>query len=256
MEYWISHLRIVAAFIIREIATRYGRSPGGYIWALLEPMAFIALMSLLMSSIGRIPAIGDSFPLFYATGFLAFNLYKGMEAYLTSSISANKALMSYPNVAPIDPVIGRFVLQGATSFVVSAVILGGAMLTTRHSLNLQWAYILEAVAYAWLLALGVALMNIVLFFRFPLYEKIFGILMRPLFILSGIFYLPSQMPHPFSDILLDNPIVHIVMLFRKGFYGVRAAEGLDLWFLSETSLMMLFIGLLFFTFWPVGRERA
>lgn len=255
MYYLTSHVRVVSAFIIREIATRYGRSPGGYIWALLEPVAFIALMSLVMGSLGRAPAIGDSFPLFYATGFLAFNMYKGMEGYLISSVSANKALMSYPKVAPIDSVVARFILQGITSVVVSIVILGGTMLTVHNSLSLHWAYLLEATGYAWFMALGMALMNIVLFFRFPLYEKIFAIVMRPLFILSGILYVPSQMPHPFSDILLDNPLVHIVMLFREGFYGSRAAEGLDLWFLSETSVVMLFIGFLFFTFWPVARER-
>ena len=126
LYYLTSHLRIVSAFIIREIATRYGRSPGGYIWALLEPLAFIAMMSMLMSAFGRLPSMGDSFPLFYATGFLAFNMYKSMEAYLASSISANKPLMSYPNVAPIDSVIARFILQGATSIVVTCVTRRGS----------------------------------------------------------------------------------------------------------------------------------
>ena len=240
---------------MREIATRYGRSPGGYVWALLEPMAFIGLMSVLMSTVGRAPAMGDSFALFYASGFLAFNMYKGMESYLSSAVSANRSLLSYPNVAPIDSVIARFVLQGLTSLVVAAVILGGAMLTVHHKLHIYWAYLFEAVGFAWCLALGVALANIVLFFRFPIYETLFGILMRPLFLLSGVFYIPMQMPHPFSDYLLANPISHVVILFREGFYGESLLGGADTWFLGETSLIVLFIGLLLFTFFPVARER-
>ncbi|WP_437353894.1 ABC transporter permease [Neorhizobium petrolearium] len=251
----ISHLRIVAAFVIREIATRYGRSPGGYIWAFIEPIAFISIMSFLTSFFGRLPAVGDSFPLFYATGYLAYSMYKGMEGYLSSSISANRALITYPNVAPIDMVVARFILQGITSAVVSVLILTGTMFTVHHAISIQFGAILEAVAYAWVLALGMALMNIVLFFRFPLYAKVFGIAMRPLYFLSGVFYIPGSMPHPFREILLDNPITHIVMLFREGFYGASVAEGLDLWFLDETSLSMLFIGLLIFTLWPVARIR-
>lgn len=98
LNYLITHIRIVSAFVIREIATRYGRSPGGYVWALLEPVAFIGLMSVLIGSIGRMPALGTSFTLFYATGYLAFSMYKGMEGYLVSAVSGNKALMSYPKV--------------------------------------------------------------------------------------------------------------------------------------------------------------
>lgn len=208
-----------------------------------------------MGYFGRLPAMGDSFPLFYATGYLAYNMYKGMESYLVSSISANRALMAYPNVAPIDVVVARFVLQGVTSAVVSVLILAGTILTTREAINLQFGFILEAMTCAWVLALGVSLMNIVLFFRFPLYGKVFSIAMRPLYFLSGVFYLPGSMPHPFREIILENPLVHVVMLFREGFYGAKAADGLDLWFLSETSLAVLFVGLLTFTFWPVARAR-
>ncbi|SMF66043.1 capsular polysaccharide transport system permease protein [Xaviernesmea oryzae] len=255
MYYLKLHTRIVSAFIIREIASRYGRSPGGYLWAFLQPIAFIVLMSLIMGSLGRMPALGESFPLFYATGFLSFNLYKGMETYLASAVRANKPLMSYPTVAPIDAVAGRFILEGATSLIVSIVILGGAMVFVRHPVQLQWTHIFEAIALAWTLALGVALMNIVLFFRFPLYEKAFGIVMRPLFLLSGVFYVPGEMPHPAREFLLDNPVTHLIMLFRWGFYGDRAAQGLDIWFLSEFTLGTLFVGMCIFTFWPVGRER-
>ena len=43
----LSGLRVVFALIIREMSTTYGRSAGGYIWAILEPVGAIALMSLV-----------------------------------------------------------------------------------------------------------------------------------------------------------------------------------------------------------------
>ena len=36
-------LRCVIALMLREMATTYGRSPGGYLWVMLEPIAGIAL---------------------------------------------------------------------------------------------------------------------------------------------------------------------------------------------------------------------
>ncbi len=255
MNYLITHIRIVTAFVIREIATRYGRSPGGYVWALLEPVAFIGLMSLLLGSLGRLPALGTSFTLFYATGYLAFSMYKNMEGYLASAVSGNKALMSYPKVSPFDAVVGRFILQAMTSCVVAFVILYAATWTTNQPITIQWASIVEAIAFAWIMALGVALGNTVLFFKFPLYQKIFDIVMRPLFLLSGVFYVPSHMPHPFSDILLANPITQVVVLFREGFYVQHGDTGLDMPFLITTSAALLFVGMLLFTVFPVARAR-
>lgn len=255
MNYLTTHIRIVMAFVIREIATRYGRSPGGYIWALLEPIAFIALMSVLMGSFGRLPALGDSFTLFYATGYLAFNMYKGMEGYLVSAVSGNKGLMSYPKVSPFDAVMARLILQAMTSCVVTWVIIYGAMWTTNQPISIHWLQIIEAIAFAWILALGVALGNTVLFFKFPLYQKIFDIVTRPLFLLSGVFYVPSHMPHPYSDVLLANPLTQIVVLFREGFYTMHGDTGLDMPFLITTSTGVLFVGMLLFTVFPVARVR-
>ena len=179
-----------------------------------------------------------------------------MEGYLTSSISANRNLFSYPIVAPIDAVVARFILQGATSVLVSGVIIGAALYQMRHVPSIGWPQILEAIFFAWVMATGIALTNIVLFFRYPLYQNIFNIVTRPLFLLSGVFYIPSEMPHPIGDILLMNPITHVVILFREGFYGGGGKDGLDVFFLAEASLAALFVGIVLFTLVPVARERV
>lgn len=249
------HLRVVGAFILRETASRYGTSAGGYLWAFVQPIAFIALMGALMGAIGRVPAMGESFLLFYATGYLAFNMFRAMESYLTSSVSANRALLTYPVVAPIDAVFGRFVLEAITSIIVSTIIIGAALHYARHTSPIIWIDIFEAIALAWMMALGVAMANIVLFFHFPLYDKAYKILTRPLFLLSGVFYVPASMPPPFGSYLLDNPLTHLVILFREGFYGESPVNGLDKRFLVESSGAALSVGFILFTFFNVSRLR-
>jgi capsular polysaccharide transport system permease protein len=255
MYHLITHMRVVLAFVTREVATRYGRSPGGYIWAFLEPIGYVGLMSVLFSALARHPLIGETFPFFFATGYIAYSMYAGMTAYLSSSITANKSLLQYPNVAPIDPVLGRAILQAATSLVVGGIILWGTRHMEKHAHDVLWSNVLEAILFAWMLALGVSLSNIVLFFRFPIYEKIFGIVMRPLFMLSGVFYVPGQMPHPYREVLLLNPLSHVVILFREGFYGVNVTDGLDFTYLFWFSWALLCGGLLIFTLWPTARIR-
>lgn len=255
MNAFHSHVRVVGAFIIREIATRYGTNAGGYIWAFVQPIAFIAIMGTLMGASGRMPALGDSFLLFYSTGYLAFNMFRAMEGYLTSSISANRALLTYPTVAPIDAVVGRFALEALTSVLVAAIIIGSAYHYARHTSPIIWLDIFEAIAFAWVFAIGIAMINMVFFFHFPLYAKAYAIVTRPLFLLSGVFYVPSAMPAPFSTYLFYNPITHIVILFREGFYGESVVNGLDMRFLIETSGAALALGVILFTFFNVSRLR-
>ena len=60
--------RTIAALMMREMATTYGRSPGGYLWALVEPIGAVAILTLLFSLAFPAPPMGKSFGLFYATG--------------------------------------------------------------------------------------------------------------------------------------------------------------------------------------------
>lgn len=255
VRHLIPHLRIVSAFIIREMATRYGRSPGGYVWAFLEPVAYVVILSTVFEAFARVPALGESFPLFFATGYIPFSMYNGMAAYLSSTITANKNLLQYPNVAQIDPVVARVVLQAFTSIIVAVVILFITENIETHPHKIFWYALFESVICAWMLAIGISLTNIVLFERIPIYEKIFGIIMRPLFMLSGVFYVPSDMPHPFKEVLLANPVTQIIIRFREGFYGAGIWDGLDLGYMFEFASVLLFTGLLIFTLWPVGRRQ-
>jgi len=250
-----AHARTVAAFLLREMATRYSRTSGGYLWAILEPVGYIAIMSFVAGGVARTPALGDNFLLFFATGWVPFNMYRGMHLYVTSAIGSNKSLMLYPKVAPIDAVIARFWLQALTSTVVAIVIIWGTASFDRYPLEVNWAPVLESTFLAWCFALGISLANIVLFVRFPIYEKVFEIASRPLFMISGVFYIPMSLPSPYRDFILDNPITQIIIIFREGFYKQIGSDGGDLAYLAWVSAITLFVGLLIFTAVPVGRQN-
>ena len=79
--------RTVAALMLREMATTYGRSPGGYLWAILEPVVGILLLTAIFSIAFHTPPLGVNFPIFYATGLVPFTLY------LTVSSKTSLALL-------------------------------------------------------------------------------------------------------------------------------------------------------------------
>jgi capsular polysaccharide transport system permease protein len=244
--YFVTHCRVVAAMIAREMVTRFGNRPGGYIWALLDPVANIAILTLVFGAIARSPALGTSFPLFFATGFLAFNFYRSIESYVAAATKSNKALLSYPNVAPFDAVVARYVLQLATSSLVAIIVLSVILSLLRVSQPIYWPPILEAIFAASILGLGTAMANDVLFSRYPIYERFYSVVTKPLYLLSGIFFLPDAVPHPFREYLLFNPVLHIVMLFRTGFYPEYRAIGLDIDYVCAWAAVVFIAGMFIF----------
>ncbi|WP_234825872.1 ABC transporter permease [Sinorhizobium meliloti] len=232
------HLRVTAALIVREMSTRFGSKPGGYLWAIFDPVAHVALMTLIFQAIARMPALGLSFPLFFASGYLPFAFYQRMSGFMAGTVKANKALFSYPIVTPFDAIVSRFILQLMTDWLVTILILVMIIELGDVTQPMNIAGMIEAAGAAALLGLGIGAINIVMFARFTLYEQIFGIVNRPLFMVSGVFFLPESLPNPFRDFLLYNPLVHVIMWFRESIYPEYRAAGLDKGYVIEFALNM------------------
>jgi capsular polysaccharide transport system permease protein len=250
------HCRVVAAMMIREISTRYGSKPGGYMWALIDPVAHVGMMTIIFEAIARMPALGSSFALFFATGYLPFNFYQGMASFMTGTIKANKALLNYPVVSPADAVVSRYFVQLLTSALVSFLVIAlVVMMEDVHLHGVEFGKVVAACFLGTFLGLGVALVNLSLYVRSALYEQVYGIVSRPMFLISGVFFLPDSLPHPFRELVLYNPIVHVVMLFRTGFYPEYRALGMDLQYLGEFTGGAIFLGIALFSLsWRQMRE--
>lgn len=241
------HVRVTAALIVREMSTRFGSKPGGYLWAIFDPVAHVGMMTIIFQAFARMPAIGLSFPLFFASGYLPFAFYQRMSSFLAGTMKANRTLLSYPVVSPFDAITSRFILQLMTDALVTLVIIFLIVKFDGVTQPMNIAGMVEAAGAAAVLGLGVGTMNIVMFARFSLYEQIFGIITRPLFMISGVFFLPENLPSPFREFILYNPLVHIIMWFRTNIYPEYRAEGLDKGYLIECALLCFVGGLALLT---------
>ncbi|MEL6979464.1 MAG: ABC transporter permease [Pseudomonadota bacterium] len=237
------HLRVMRALFRREMLTRFGRTPGGYLWAILEPLSFILVLTGVFSLMAHMPPLGSSFVLFFATGYMAFTFYKATADFGSAGVQFNKALLNYPAVTPFDTVTARVILQFLTNYMVSILLFGGIFLFTDTPINLNVPLIFIATAGATLLAFGMAALNAVLFMRYPVYERVFGIVNRPLFLISGVFFLPEAMPTIIQDLLFFNPIAHYICLFRMGFYPEYQSTFLSIGYVWFWSIGLAFLGL-------------
>lgn len=238
-------IRAVFALILREMATTYGRSPGGYLWAVLEPAGGIALLSFVFSIAMKNPPLGISFAMFYATGMLPFMMFNDISGKMATALLFSRQLLAYPSVTFIDALLARFILNLLTQLMVAYVIFAGIMLTMETRVIPNYSVIVLAMAMTAALALGVGVANAFLFTRFPIWQRMWSVLMRPMFIISGIFLLPEAIPQPYRDYLLWNPIVHIIGMMRRGFFANYDATYASPTYVMAVSGIALLFGLVF-----------
>ncbi len=217
-------LRVLFALVVRETGTKFGRSYGGYLWAIAEPLGGIVLLTLAFGLALRRPPLGTNFALFYATGVIPFMVYGHVSRSVAVAINTNRGLLHYPVVTALDTVFAKLVLEALTMFVVAVLLFAGIILAYRLDVRFDPASAALAFVLAAFLGLGIGTLNCVIIGFFPTWQNFWSVMSRPLLIVSGLFYTFQSLPVGAQAVLWYNPLVHIVGLMRAGFYGTYEAD--------------------------------
>jgi capsular polysaccharide transport system permease protein len=120
----------------------------------------------------------------------------------------------------------------------SALFVWGLAELPAHPEQVILAFLATA-----LLGLGYGTVNAVIASMWDTWIQIEHVITRPLFFISGIFYVPSQMPSQAIAFLRWNPVLHLVEWFRVGFYANYNTSILDVFYPLLLGTGLLLIGL-------------
>ena len=235
-------LRVLFALVVREMSTRFGRSWGGYLWAIVEPLGGILLLTLAFSLAFCKPPLGTNFALFYASGIIPFFLFSKVTASVGQAIDTNRGLLTYPVVSPLDAVFAKFLTDFLTMIVVGALLYTGIIVYFGLPVSLDFAAIFTGFLLMGLLGLGFGTLNCVLNGFWPTWRHIWNVLTKPLFILSGMFYLYESLPGQAQAVLWYNPLLQSVSLMRAGFYSAYDPVFVSIPYVLGLALVCFLIG--------------
>jgi len=238
-----TQMRVVGALILRETRTRFGKTQFGYLWALAEPLAVVASFTLMFTAMGRLPPYGNSLPMFFALGALAFQYYRRVASFCSSALDANRALLGYPIVKQVDTLVARALLESLTCLFVSSALISGLILFDDQEFPAQLGSMGIAALMLCLIGFGQGTISAVISSYFASWRNIDTMLSRPLFFMSGIFFVPDRMPPRLVEYLAWNPILHGLELMRSGYYPDYRSPTLDVWYLTYWALGLTVVGL-------------
>ncbi len=235
--------RVISALILRETRARYGNSKLGFFWAMFEPFAHILVFIGIFSALGRAIPLGDSMGVFILTGIVPWLLYSNTLANVMGGLNANRSLLGYPQVMPIDIVISRVILESATIFIVFLLFLGGfSYLGVRIEID-SFLQMFSAYCLLVLFATGIGLINSAIVRAYPSYNSVFTAFSKPLYFISGVFFTADFLAPEVYAAIDFNPLIHLVEWFRSGFYPSFQSHLYDPRYAIAVCLITFAIGL-------------
>jgi capsular polysaccharide transport system permease protein len=230
--------RVISALVVRSAVTRFGESRLGFVWILIEPAAYIGIFLLIHTAAKAQIPFGDNALLFILAGVFGFRMTRGIARKTEKAIAANQPMLTYPLVRPLDTLIATFLLEATIWLIICAFFMTGLAITLDRDVIVYPAEFAEAMFAILYFAFSFATFNATVGSLVPRYDTFMSMISMPLMLMSGIFFMPAEMPPTFQAILWWNPFMHCVEWFRTSTYLDYNA------LLSKTYLLGVSTGLL------------
>lgn len=231
--------RIVFAIVLRQMKIRSGEDRFGYLKEILEPVVIISMLSLMLTiRRGAAPPVGDSYPLFIATGYLPFKAYSYLSSDVRRSAGRDSGILGLPAVHALDALFATVALKALTVLLIMIIVMLGMNLIGYRVIPGDPLDVLQAFFWVSLFGVGFGLVSSVMLEIVPMYKWVHKILTFKLLFVSGVFFLPELMPPEIRYYLAFNPLLHAIAWFRSAFI-----DGFDSWVLDRGYLVWWSISL-------------
>lgn len=230
----------------RDIKVRYKQATLGVLWAVLQPIISMVVLSIVF---GRLAGIvkhtgGIPYPVFVYTGLLPWNFFSGALSSGGNSVISNSALITkirFPRILiPVAAVTGELVDLG-----IAFVVLIGLMLFYHVPITVRVLLIPILVMGVAGIALGLGSIFAALTVRYRDFRFIVPFMLQIGMFATPVIYPSSVLPTKWRTLLLLNPLNGWISGFRGVLLGAHV-DGIALGLSVITTLVMLLLGLNFF----------
>lgn len=214
---WQVQRAVLVALVIRELRTRVSGEWMSLLWMVFEPLSQILLLLALFGLRGNVKQNGVEMPIFLVTGMLPFFLFRNLARRVPKAIASNRGLFAYRQVMPIDALVARALVEIGLYGVVLVSLLAllgwaGYHWFPRNPLEFAGVFLLMIATGVTLgLVLAVAIHNR------PRVDTFVGMAFLPLYLVSGVIFPVHNLSAGLREILLLNPLLHLIELSRFHF---------------------------------------
>ena len=211
----IQNRELIWALALKDLRIRYKRSVLGFLWALLNPLLLMIVLTIVFSTVMRFPI--KDYAVFLISTLVPWTFFSQALAYATESIVGNGNLLQKINIAKsVFPVAG--ILSNLINFFLSLIPLLVLLLALRFPIYINWVYIPIPLfgLITFTLGIGFFCATANVFFRDV--SHIVQIVLASMFYFCPIIYSLDFVPEQYHIYFRLNPMLYILNGFRLPIY--------------------------------------
>lgn len=249
-ELW--HYRELTYFLTwRDIKVRYKQTAIGIVWAILQPLAMMAVFTLFFGKLAKLPSDGVPYPLFAFCALLPWQVFSRSVSDSANSLVTDQRLISrvyFPRIiVPTSSIVGSLVDFFIAFALFLCVMAWYGFAPTINVIFLPLFLLLMMMTALgmgyWLSALNIEYRDVV--YALPFISQLW-------MFLSPVVYSSSLVPEKYRVLYGLNPMAGVIDGFRWALLGVGPGPSPMLLASSCIAILLFFSGI----FWFRSRERT
>ena len=202
-------------FVQRQISTRYRQMVFGVLWAMLEPLAQLIMLTLVFGFLLKVETGGHPYPLFAFAGLIAWWLFSRNLMAVAACLQDNLGLIS-------KVYFPRLILAFAASFreIIDSLIIVLLLLTVvffyGYKLDFKVIVLLPLLLFTAFLSLGIGLWAASIMVRFRDTRPMLGLILQAGMYASPVLYSSALVPDWLQFYYQLNPMYWVIEFSRWG----------------------------------------
>lgn len=235
-----TQIAVIAALVIRSMQRERRAFAYGYAWTFIQPAATIAILRLLQHMTGLEPT-GMGPTTFLVLG--VFSIFMFTATWGATSKEARRGVCIIPRVSPLDMLLAQAVFTFITYdvlfwlFVIPASLFDDCW-PPEDPLGVQVALIAD-----WMLGVSFAFVFSAISRYFPPITEFRKFIVRPLRIISGMFFVITYLPSYLWPYFTWNPLLHVSELLRSYWFTVYTTPVGSLLYIAAWIAALAALGL-------------
>lgn len=243
-ELW-AYRELLWVLMVRDLKVRYRQAVLGVFWAVLQPLMLMAIYSLLLGRLAKVPSDGIPYPVLVFSALVAWTYFASLFNACSSSLTGSAHLISkiyFPRLLiPLTAIGTSFV-----DFLAGVLVLAALLL--YYGIGASWNLLALPLLLlgVTMCALGVGAVFAAMNVRYRDFQHLVPLFVQIWFFATPVVYASSLTASSrWGWILQLNPLYGLIEGFRSAFLG-RALDWSAIAYGLSVSFVVLLIGLAVF----------
>lgn len=239
-----AQVRTMYALILREMMTRYGREGLGFVWLIVEPLAFCLAVIVLWTAVKPEYEYGVRVAPFVMSGYMCLLVIRHLVSNGVNALQANTGLLFHRKVRPLHIYLSRAFLEFFGSTLAFGVVYAMLLAIGQVELPKDWLLLYAGWFILGWLSFGFALVLSALAIRFEAVERMNNLLLYLMIPLSGAFFMVEYIPQNYREYYLYIPFPHAIEMVRAGIWGEFIPTHYTPWYPIAFGGVLVFFALI------------